>query len=139
MRAEPFSLSLALLALYALLGLLGLPERATSVLLAGVPALLGFAYGRGAGAGAALFTFLVDALWDRGFRGLALDPDHLFLLAAFLAIGEAAGRVGQVYRFRERALALLYRASRALSRLPDEAAVLEAFPRLVQGLSLIHI
>lgn len=135
MRAErfPLPLALTLLALYALLGLLGLPERATSVLLAGVPALLGFAYGRGAGVGAALFTFLVDALWDRGFRGLALDPDHLFLLAAFLAIGEAAGRLGQAYRFRERALALLYRASRALSRLPDEAAVLEALPRLVQG------
>lgn len=123
----------ALLA-YGVLLELGVSERVTSVLLGGVPAALGLALGLRAGGLAGLAVFVLDSAVDTGFRGLSLDGVHLFLLLAYSTIGLGSGWVGESLRLRERSLGLLYRASREISRQPDEEAVLRALPQMVYGL-----
>ena len=123
----------ALLA-YGVLLELGVSERVTSVLLGGVPAALGLALGLRAGGLAGLAVFVLDSAVDTGFRGLSLDGVHLFLLLAYSTVGLGSGWVGESLRLRERSLGLLYRASREISRQPDEEAVLRALPQMVYGL-----
>lgn len=122
------------LAAYLVLLELGAPERVTSVLLGGVPAALGLALGRRTGGLMGLLAFVLDSAVDAGFRGLSLDSIHLFLLLAYMSIGLGSGWVGESLRLRERSLGLLYRASRELSRQPDEESVLRVLPQMVYEL-----
>lgn len=126
----------AVLALAAYLALLklGAPERVTSLLLGGVPAALGLALGRRTGGLTGLLAFVLDSAVDAGFRGLSMDGAHFFLFLAYTGIGLSSGWVGERLRLRERSLDLLYRASREISRQPDEEAVLRALPQMVHGL-----